>query len=142
IHTSDQPPHTADITHILTTDRRRTYSVPLPITDVLGLDSTFYAPHDNTRLITEVREVLLDEQLDTDPNAAEIAKLVPDHPELARALVTLHQRYRTTTDQLWVLSEGRLGTLGTTGIISMPHEEVREYFYQRQLYLHELDVAA
>ncbi len=122
--------------------RPLTVSVLLRITEVFGVDPTFFAPRDNTRLIAEVREVLLDEQLDTDPDAAEIAKLVADHPELARALVTLHQRYRTTTDQLGVLSEGRLGTLGTTGIISMPHEEVREYFYQRQNYLHELDVAA
>ncbi|HSA41592.1 MAG TPA: short-chain fatty acyl-CoA regulator family protein, partial [Mycobacterium sp.] len=29
-----------------------------------------------------------------------------------------------------------------TGSISMPHEEVRDYFYERQNYLHELDTAA
>src|SRR5699024_11295299 len=64
--------------------RPLTVSVLLRITEVFGVDPTFFAPHDNTRLIAEVREVLLEEQLDSDPHAAEIAKLVADHTELAQ----------------------------------------------------------
>ena len=30
----------------------------------------------------------------------------------------------------------------SSGTITMPHEEVRDYFYQRQNYLHDLDTAA
>src|SRR5262249_11671751 len=34
------------------------------------------------------------------------------------------------------------GSSSGSGSITMPHEEVRDYFYQRQNYLHELDTAA
>src|SRR5699024_11533245 len=65
-----------------------------------------------------------------------------DLPQIARAMVALHQRYRNATDQLGALTEGRSGDANAPGVISMPHEEVRDYFYQRQNYLHELDTAA
>ena len=58
-------------------------------------------------------------------------------------MVNLHRRYRITTAQLAAATEDRFsdGSSGS-GSITMPHEEVRDYFYQRQNYLHELDTAA
>ena len=122
--------------------RPLTVPVLLRITEVFGVDATFFSPQDSTRLIAEMREVLMDDTVEISPNATEIAQLVNAHPTMARAIVNLHQRYRNSTDQLGALTEGRSGSINSTGIISMPHEEVREYFYQRQNYLHELDTAA
>src|SRR5699024_12618322 len=65
--------------------RPLTVSVLLLITEVFGNDTTFFAPRDNTRLIAEVREVLLDGQIDNDQDAAEIAKIDANHPELVHA---------------------------------------------------------
>ncbi len=57
-------------------------------------------------------------------------------------MVNLHQRYRLTTTQLATVTEDRYSDGSGSGAITMPHEEVRDYFYQRQNYLHELDTAA
>ena len=57
-------------------------------------------------------------------------------------MVNLHRRYRLTTAQLAAATEDRYADSSGSGSITMPHEEVRDYFYQRQNYLHELDTAA
>ena len=57
-------------------------------------------------------------------------------------MVNLHRRYRITTTQLAAATEDRFTDGSGSGSITMPHEEVRDYFYQRQNYLHELDTAA
>ena len=122
--------------------RPLTVAVLLRITEVFGVDATFFAPHDDTRLVAELREVTMDRDLDVEIDPAEIAEMVSAHPALARAVVNLHRRYRITTAQLAAATEERFSDGSGTGSITMPHEEVRDYFYQRQNYLHELDTAA
>lgn len=130
--------------------RPLTVPVLLRISEEFGVDATFFSPQDSTRLIAEMREVLMDEHVYSDtgtdsasvPEASELAQVASTHPQVARAMVSLHQRYRNATDQIGALTEGRNGTAYSPGVISMPHEEVRDYFYRRQNYLHELDTAA
>ena len=125
--------------------RPLTVAVLLRITEVFGVDATFFASQDDTRLVAELREVTMDRDLGLDVDMAEVAEVVTAHPALARAMVNLHRRYRITTAQLAEATEDRfslnIGGSGT-GAITMPHEEVRDFFYQRQNYLHELDTAA
>ncbi len=124
--------------------RPLTVSVLLRITQVFGVDATFFASQDDTRLVAELREVTLDRDLDVEVDISEIADVVAAHPTLAKAMVSLHRRYRITSAQLAAATEDRFhnGSGSGTGSITMPHEEVRDYFYQRQNYLHELDAAA
>src|SRR6201988_2743345 len=126
--------------------RPLTVAVLLRITEVFGVDATFFAPQDDTRLVAELREVTMDRDVDIDVDLAEVADMVGAHPTLARAMVNLHRRYRLTTTQLAAATEDRYsdgsGSSSGSGAITMPHEEVRDYFYQRQNYLHELDTAA
>lgn len=122
--------------------RPLTVAVLLRITDVFGVDATFFASQDDTRLVAELREVTMDRDLDIDVDMAEIADVVAAHPAVARAMVNLHRRYRLTTTQLAAATEDRFTDGSGSGAITMPHEEVRDYFYQRQNYLHELDTAA
>jgi hypothetical protein len=122
--------------------RPLTVAVLLRITEVFGVDATFFASQDDTRLVAELREVTMDRDLDVDVELAEIADMVGSYPALARAMVNLHRRYRLTTTQLAAATEGRYSDGSGSGSITMPHEEVRDYFYQRQNYLHELDTAA
>ncbi|MGE2719499.1 acetate metabolism transcriptional regulator RamB [Mycolicibacterium celeriflavum] len=126
--------------------RPLTVAVLLRITEVFGVDATFFASEDDTRLVAELREVTLDRDLDIDVDLAEIADMVAAHPNLARAMVNLHRRYQLTTTQLAAATEDRFNAGGGfssgSGAITMPHEEVRDYFYERQNYLHELDTAA
>ncbi|OBK70846.1 acetate metabolism transcriptional regulator RamB [Mycobacterium sp. 1274761.0] len=122
--------------------RPLTVAVLLRITEVFGVDATFFASQDDTRLVAELREVMMDRDLDIDVDPAEIADIVNAHPTLARAMVNLHRRYQLTTMQLAAATEDRYSDGSGSGSITMPHEEVRDYFYQRQNYLHELDTAA
>ena len=122
--------------------RPLTVAVLLRITEVFGVDATFFASQDDTRLVAELREVTMDRDLGLDVDMAEVAEVVSAHPALARAMVNLHRRYRITTAQLAEATEDRFSDGSGTGAITMPHEEVRDFFYQRQNYLHELDTAA
>ena len=122
--------------------RPLTVAVLLRITEVFGVDATFFASQDDTRLVAELREVTFDRDLDVDIAPAEVAEMVSAHPAIARAMVNLHRRYRITTAQLAAATEDRFNDGSGNGSITMPHEEVRDYFYQRQNYLHELDSAA
>jgi len=122
--------------------RPLTVAVLLRITEVFGVDATFFASHDDTRLVAELREVTMDRDLDIDVDVSEVADMVNGHPDFARAMVNLHRRYRITTAQLAAATEERFSDGSGSGAITMPHEEVRDYFYQRQNYLHELDTAA
>jgi predicted transcriptional regulator/transcriptional regulator with XRE-family HTH domain len=120
--------------------RPLTVAVLLRITEVFGVDATFFASQDDTRLIAELREVTLDQDIGVDIDQAEIADVVNTHPAVAKAIVNLHRRYRLTAAQLAAATEDRFNE--GSGSITMPHEEVRDFFYERQNYLHELDVAA
>ena len=122
--------------------RPLTVAVLLRITEVFGVDATFFASQDDTRLVAELREVTFDRDLDVDIAPAEVAEMVSAHPAIARAMVNLHRRYRITTAQLAAATEDRFNDGSGSGSITMPHEEVRDYFYQRQNSLHELDSAA
>lgn len=122
--------------------RPLTVAVLLRITEVFGVDATFFASEDDTRLVAELREVTIDRDVDVDVDLTEVADMVGSHPALARAMVNLHRRYRLTTTQLAAATEDRYSDGSGSGAITMPHEEVRDYFYERQNYLHELDTAA
>lgn len=122
--------------------RPLTVAVLLRITEVFGVDATFFASQDDTRLLAELREATLDRDVGVDVDQGELADVVNAHPTLARAMVNLHRRYRLATTQLAAVTEDRFADGSGTGAITMPHEEVRDYFYERQNYLHELDTAA
>src|ERR1700759_4909794 len=63
--------------------RPLTVTVLLRITEVFGVDATFFASQDDTRLLAELREVTTDRDLDIDVDLAEIADMVGTHPALA-----------------------------------------------------------
>ncbi len=124
--------------------RPLTSSVLSKITEVFGIEVSFFDSQDNVRLVAELREALLDEDVEasapaTDPQ--EVSDMVATYPAMAEAMVNLHRRYRVATDQLAAATDER-GDRSMRGIISAPHEEVRDYFYQRRNYIHDLDVAA
>ncbi len=101
--------------------RPLTVAVLLRITEVFGVDATFFSSQDDSRLIAELREVVQDKDLDIDVDPAEIADVVAGHPALARAMVNLHRRYRITTTQLAAATEDRYTDGSGSGSITMPH---------------------
>src|SRR6478672_10715027 len=122
--------------------RPLTVPVLLRISEVFGVDATFFSSQDDTRLIAELQEVVMDQELGIEADTQEIADMVSAHPSMARALVNMHNRYRNTSAQLAAATEDRFADGSGSATISKPHEEVRDYFYQRQNYLDDLDRAA
>lgn len=114
------------------------------LSEEYGVDSTFFASDSDTRLIAELSEALSDPQVSAGIPAAEVIDLVRAHPSLARAFAVLNQRYRNAADLLAALTESRNAFAGEVdhSALAMPHEEVRDYFYQRQNYIDSLDTAA
>ncbi|ALG83604.1 acetate metabolism transcriptional regulator RamB [Gordonia phthalatica] len=114
------------------------------ITDVFGLDIDFFDPQDDVRLVAELREALLDEDLDIAQAArdgVDLADFVATHQPIAEAMAVIHRQYRIATERLAAVTSGRGDTV-TRGAVTAPHEEVRNFFYQRRNYIHELDEAA
>jgi predicted transcriptional regulator/transcriptional regulator with XRE-family HTH domain len=123
--------------------RPLTVPVLLRITEAFGVDAGFFAAHDVTRLIAEVREVLSDGTIGLKVPDAEAAQLAEQLPQTAQALIMLHRRYRQANERLAALTGARgPEPAGPTAPAPMPDEEVRDFFYQRQNYIAELDEAA
>src|ERR687894_852063 len=60
--------------------RPLTVPVLLRISEVFGVDTTFFSSQDDTRLIAELQEVSLDESMGFTADAPEIAEIVAAHP--------------------------------------------------------------
>ncbi|MYX46520.1 Cro/Cl family transcriptional regulator, partial [Streptomyces sp. SID89] len=65
-----------------------------------------------------------------------------DHPELARALVALHRRYRDTAEQAAALASPGGGGAPALLPPGEPHDEVRDFFYTHHNHFEPLDDAA
>src|ERR1700761_4687513 len=71
--------------------RPLTVPVLLRISETFGVDASFFAPQDTTRLVAELGEVLLDDDLDARVSGQELSGFVTTQPRLAQAVVTMHR---------------------------------------------------
>lgn len=122
--------------------RPLTLPVLLKLTEAFGVDTEFFAAKDTARLVADVREVLQDDAVGETLSPGELDELASNLPSAARALVRLHRRYREATENVAALVDERGLGLAGTAAGRLPHEEVRDYFYQRQNYVAELDERA
>ncbi|MCK7660841.1 acetate metabolism transcriptional regulator RamB [Corynebacterium sp. CCM 8835] len=130
--------------------RPLTVPVLLRITETFGVDATFFSRDDDSRLLAEVQDVVLDREICPDAvELRELSEMVYNHPALARAMVEMHRRYRNVRDKLSLATDVRhfppsadSGVRAVDNPLGMPHEEVRDFFYARQNYLDGLDVSA
>ncbi|MBK4137508.1 acetate metabolism transcriptional regulator RamB [Corynebacterium macginleyi] len=119
--------------------RPLTVPVLLRITEVFGVDATFFSRDDDSRLLAEIQDVIQDKELCPSPvELQELSELVYNHPTVARTLVDVHRRYRNVRDKLSLATDTRRASESAAGL-SMPHDEVRDFFYARQNYLDGLD---
>jgi hypothetical protein len=122
--------------------RPLTVGVLLRLSEAFGVDAGFFSAQDRSRLIAELREALADEAVAVRVSTSEIAELATSQPTVARALIELRRRYRDTVAHTSALVGGQ-GWPGDEEVLgAMPHEQVRDFFYDRQNYIDGLDVAA
>lgn len=89
--------------------RPLTAPVLLRIAEVFGVDPEFFSEAGEERLATDLRAALLDEAcaIPGPVPQEELADVARDHPEVARALVALHQRYRDVSERVVALASPR-----------------------------------
>lgn len=108
------------------------------ITDAFGVDATFFSRDDDSRLLAEIQDVVLDKELCPSPIALQdLHEMVQNHPDIARIMVEMHRRYRNVREKLSVATDVRLTAADQPAVaqaLSMPHDEVRDFFYARQNY--------
>ncbi|MFJ3903696.1 short-chain fatty acyl-CoA regulator family protein [Streptomyces sp. NPDC090025] len=119
--------------------RPLTAPVLLRIAEVFGVEPEFFSEAGEERLATDLRTALGDEACGVAVPPEEIADVARDHPELARALVALHQRYRSASEQVAALAapEDSAGLLPAE-----PHDEVRDFFYAHHNHFAALEAEA
>ena len=122
--------------------RPLTVPVLLRITEAFGVDTEFFANNDTARLVADVREALLDEAVAAQATTSELNELATNLPAVAQALVKLHRSYRNAVETTALLvTENGMGLHGSAAA-PLPHEEVRDFFYERENYVGELDERA
>ncbi|MEU9976545.1 short-chain fatty acyl-CoA regulator family protein [Streptomyces sp. NPDC051014] len=119
--------------------RPLTVPVLLRLTEAFGVDPGFFSERDATRLVADLREALAGEIADARVSAAELADLAGRLPAVAQVLVDLGRRNQRLSERLAGAADGRDVDRGTA---ASPHEEIRDFFYRRQNYLHDTDLAA
>lgn len=128
--------------------RPLTVSVLSKITEAFGIDATFFSHEDDSRLLAEVKDVVVDKEVCAQPvDFEELAEIVTDHPAVAKAMVDMHRRYRTIRDKLSLLTDQRSHGLDEINdqpldVFDMPHEQVRDFIHANHNYFHALDLAA
>ncbi|MFJ6053719.1 short-chain fatty acyl-CoA regulator family protein [Streptomyces sp. NPDC092307] len=119
--------------------RPLTVPVLLRLTEAFGVDPGFFSERDTSRLVADLREALASEVAEARVSPSDLAELATRMPAVAAVLLDLGRRSQLLTERLADTADGRDG--GPAAPRS-PHEEIREFFYRRQNYLHDTDLAA
>ncbi|MFB7182531.1 short-chain fatty acyl-CoA regulator family protein [Streptomyces sp. NPDC056257] len=119
--------------------RPLTVPVLLRLTEAFGVDPGFFSERDTSRLVADLREALATEVAEARVSASDLAELATRMPAVASVLLDLGRRGQLLAERLAGAADGRDGVLDTP---RSPHEEIREFFYRRQNYLHDADLAA
>ncbi|REK90534.1 XRE family transcriptional regulator [Streptomyces inhibens] len=120
--------------------RPLTVPVLLRLTEAFGVDPGFFSARDTSRLVADLRETLADEVAAARVSPSDLSELASRLPAVAGVLLDLGRRNQTLAERLAEATDGR--DHDHPAAPRSPHEEIREFFYRRQNYLHDLDLAA
>ncbi len=121
--------------------RPLTMAVLLKVKEVFGTDLPV-GEHAEARLVGDLRDVLSDAGAGGESVAlAEIRQLAASMPAVGHAMLALHRRYHQALERAELLAAG-LDRRDQSMAAPMPHEEVRNFFYDRRNHIAELDEAA
>ncbi|MET4642058.1 putative transcriptional regulator/plasmid maintenance system antidote protein VapI [Streptomyces atratus] len=119
--------------------RPLTVPVLLRLTEAFGVDPGFFSERDTGRLVADLREALAGEVAEARVSPTDLAELASRMPAVAKVLLDLSRRGQVLTERIAGETDDRDGRLLAP---RSPHEEIREFFYRRQNYLHDTDLAA
>nr|WIE91298.1 XRE family transcriptional regulator [Mesorhizobium sp. WSM4875] len=114
-------------------------SVLLALADKFQVDLAQLSQGEGDRLLSALTEALADPLFEGyAPNLQEMKLIAENAPGLAKALISCHQAYRRSSEQLASFD----GSAAHAAAEPSPYEEVRDFFHFVDNYIHELDTAA
>lgn len=119
--------------------RPLTAAVLVRLTDVFGLDASFFGPQDSARALAELREVLAVTGVGAQVPVEDLQRAAGDMPELTAAVLDLYRQLREANETVESLADARGRPAGGS---AAPHEAVRDFFYRHRNYFDPLDRAA
>ena len=118
-----------------------TVPVLLALTERFDLPTQYFSADSDARLVADLREVFTDTAAETRQPQPDRGTGRPD-ARRRRSLVAVHRRLRDATEELEGVSLRATAETSLPLEQPMPFEEVRDFFYDRNNYIGELDTAA
>jgi XRE family transcriptional regulator, fatty acid utilization regulator len=119
-----------------------TVPVLLALTERFDLPAHYFSSDTDARLVADLSDVFTATGAEDAVSRAQIEELVARMPEVGRSLVAVHRRLRDATDELEAYRSRATTETSLPPEHPMPFEEVRDFFYDRNNYIGELDIAA
>lgn len=122
--------------------RPLTVPVLLTLTERFSLPAQYFSGDADARLVADLRDMFTAAAGEHAASDAQIEELVARMPAIGNSLVTMHRQLRGATEELESYRSRVSGDAAQTLQRPMPFEEVRDFFYDRNNYIGELDDAA
>lgn len=119
-----------------------TVPVLLALTERFDLPPHYFSSDSDARLVADLSDVFTATGADGAVTRAQIEELVARMPEVGRSLVAVHRRLADATEELEGYRSHAITETASPTERPMPFEEVRDFFYDRNNYIGQLDVAA
>jgi XRE family transcriptional regulator, fatty acid utilization regulator len=119
-----------------------TVPVLIALTDRFDLPAQYFSSDSDARLVADLSDVFTETVTDRAISQSQIEEFVARMPEIGRSLVAVHRRLRDATEELEGYRSRATAETSLPPERPMPFEEVRDFFYDRNNYIGDLDVAA
>jgi len=119
-----------------------TVPVLLALTERFDLPPNYFSADSDARLVADLSDVFTATAAEDSVSGSQIEELVARMPEVGRSLVAVHRRLRDATEELEAYRSHATTETSLPPGHPMPFEEVRDFFYDRNNYIGELDTAA
>ena len=132
--------------NLIENDRRRlTPELLIRITRTLNVELDEFGPGDDARIAADLEEVFSEPLFEETPvNRRDVEALVVERPDLARAVLRLHQAYATTRSSAESLAARAMESsdLATIDRVRLSSEQVSEFIQRHMNHFPELETAA
>jgi XRE family transcriptional regulator, fatty acid utilization regulator len=122
--------------------RPLTVPVLLALTERFDLPPHYFSSDTDARLVADLSDVFTATAAEDAVSPVQIEQLVARMPEVGRNLVAVYRRLRDATEELEAYRSHATTETTLRAQQPMPFEEVRDFFYDRNNYIGELDTAA
>jgi predicted transcriptional regulator/DNA-binding XRE family transcriptional regulator len=132
--------------NLLENDRRRlTPDLLIRLTRVLGIGVDEFGPGDDARIVADLEEVFSEPLFEETPvDRRDVEALVVERPDIARAVLRLHQAYTTARGSTESLAARAMESsdFATIDRVRLSSEQVSEFIQRHTNHFSELETAA